>query len=242
MEDKLFDIVAVAFLRDVMKFSSLVNYEDPDSFASRLRRKRMNIVIRLMESAHARKGVCRILDIGGTYAYWRHVPVRLLDALNVEIVLLNLSDFELPKDAVRFSKIIGDACDLTVFSNGEFDLTHSNSVIEHVGSWDAMTQMAKEMSRVGCSYYVQTPYFWFPIEPHFLCPFLHFMPLSLRVKIARRIALGNWPRAENSDEAVRAQQSVMLLDKEMMISLFPDAVFTFERLLGIPKSIIAYSE
>ena len=32
------------------------------------------------------------------------------------------------------------------------------------------------MRRVAKQYYVQTPYKWFPIEPHFLTPLVHYLP------------------------------------------------------------------
>jgi hypothetical protein len=50
-----------------------------------------------------------------------------------------------------------------------------------------------------------------------------------------RIALGNWPRAATTDEAVRAQTSAVLLDR----ALFPSAEIKFEWFAGLPKSLIA---
>lgn len=54
------------------------------------------------------------------------------------------------------------------FQDNEFDAVFSNSVIEHVGDYEAQRQMANEIMRVGKRYFVQTPNFYFPIEPHIL--------------------------------------------------------------------------
>lgn len=219
-----------------------INYEDDKSFASRLRQKRIQVLITLLEAAcekHPCSHPFRILDVGGTTLYWKLVPASVLDKFNVEIVLLNLTEQAIPPDASRFSSIAGDACDLSHISDKAFDLVHSNSVIEHVGSWQDMRHMASEMRRVGRALYVQTPYFWFPIEPHFLMPMLHWLPMSLRCKLAMRMAMGNWPRAQTMNEAMEAQHSAVLLDKRMFQELFPDCTISFERVAEIPKSLIA---
>ena len=73
-----------------------------------------------------------------------------------------------------------------------------------------------------------------------MCPFRHWLPLSLRVKIAQRWALGTWPNARSVDEAVRFHYNSILLDTRMMESLFLDSTHEFEHLFGLPKSLIAY--
>ncbi len=220
---------------------ALINYENEKSLASRLRKKRLQLLLSLIEklSVNGDKRALRILDVGGTHVYWKIVPESFLEEMNIEIVLLNLTKVALPVDSNRFSSVAGDACDLKAFADREFDLVHSNSVIEHVGSWENMRCMASEMARVGRALYVQTPYFWFPIEPHFLMPVLHWLPMSLRCKLAMRMSMGNWPKAGTFDEAMAAQHSAVLLDKRMFQELFPDCSIMFERFMFFPKSLIA---
>ena len=192
-----------------------------------------------IESVATKGKTFRVLDVGGTHGYWKQVPIEFFEKFNVEIVLLNLVAPPLPQGCIRFLTRAGDACNLADIIDKEFDLVHSNSVIEHVGTWQNMQLMAKEMARVGRTIFIQTPYFWFPIEPHFVTPFLHWLPLSIRCKLAMLMSLGNWPKAKTTDEAMRAQQSAVLLDVNMMRELFPSSTLQFERFFGLPKSIIA---
>lgn len=223
-----------------MNITKLVDYSNPRSYASCLRKRRAHHLDQLVKGLYKKYGRCRILDLGGTHSYWNIFPETWFSELGVKITLLNLDKAELPEKSYGvFTSIAGDACNLSSFKDNEFDLVHSNSVIEHVGGWDRMSAMAHESRRVGKVVYLQTPYYWFPIEPHFLTPFIHWLPLSIRVWLACRFVLGNWPRASSIDEAVKAQQSAMLLDRRMTQALFPDAKVSFERFLGVPKSLIA---
>ena len=129
----------------------LVDYKNPNSFASQLRSKRFARVLMLLKAAHDQRGSCRVLDVGGTQTYWNIVPIQMLRDLKVTITLLNLSATEVTIDADVFRSMAGNACDLSPFGDRSFDLVHSNSVIEHVGGWQDMRRMAAEVRRVGCA-------------------------------------------------------------------------------------------
>ena len=60
------------------------------------------------------------------------------------------------------------------FKDKSFDAVFSNSVIEHVGTFEDQKMMANEVIRVTNFYFIQTPNLYFPIEPHFLVPFFQF--------------------------------------------------------------------
>ncbi len=62
------------------------------------------------------------------------------------------------------------------FSDSSFDVVYCNSVIEHLGNYDDQAKLAREVRRVGSGYWVQTPAKRFPVEPHYLTPFAHWLP------------------------------------------------------------------
>lgn len=84
-----------------------------------------------------------------------------------------------------------DAAEGLPFSDCEFDLVYCSSVIEHVPP-DRRQAFAAELRRVGRGFYVQTPAYSFPIEPHALLPFAHWLPVGVRKPYWRLGAAGEW--------------------------------------------------
>lgn len=62
------------------------------------------------------------------------------------------------------------------FGSGEFDVVHSNAVIEHVGPAEYQRRFMGELIRVGRSGFVSTPERWFPVDSHTNLPFIHWLP------------------------------------------------------------------
>jgi ubiquinone/menaquinone biosynthesis C-methylase UbiE len=215
----------------------------PDSTSNTFRAARVARLKSLIDKTLQEKSHCRVLDMGGTYNFW-HIWRDQIDWTRTEVVCVNLnpSHLETGKDETRISMIRGSACDLHDIKDNEFDVAFSNSVIEHVGSWGNMQAMANETRRVAKRYLLQTPYFWFPIEPHARTPFLHWMPESWAYRIVMARKCGFWSKAETVSAAVRAVQSAKMLDKRQIAELFPDARIERERFLGITKALIAIRE
>lgn len=107
-----------------------------------------------------------ILDVGGTPHNWRLINVH------PRVTFLNLSA---PKKEPNW--ILADGCHLP-FADQSFEIVYSNSVIEHLSTFERQKQFAQECQRVGKKYYVQTPNCRFFIEPHLLTPLIHWLPLS----------------------------------------------------------------
>jgi len=84
-----------------------------------------------------------------------------------------------------------DATERLPFEDGRFDLAYSSSVIEHVPP-DRRAAFAAEVRRVARGWFVQTPARSFPIEPHALLPFAHWLPVGLRRPYWRLGAQGHW--------------------------------------------------
>ncbi len=77
------------------------------------------------------------------------------------------------------------------FADGEFELTYCSSVIEHVPP-ARRAAFAKELRRVGQGWFVQTPAYSFPLEPHSLLPGAHWLPAVLRRPYWKLGAAGGW--------------------------------------------------
>jgi SAM-dependent methyltransferase len=98
------------------------------------------------------------------------------------------------------------------FADGSFDWVFSNAVIEHVGTWESQRKFANEIRRVSRGYFITTPNFYFPLEPHALLPLYQFYPELLK-PFALRISPGYMKEVEH----------IELLTKKKLQILFPDA-------------------
>ena len=179
----------------------------------------------------------RILDIGGTPRFWAAHRHEL--PANANIVLLNLAVDGQPI-APGTSYVRGDARDMRMFGDAEFDICFSNSAIEHLGSYRDQFRMAQEIRRVARGYYVQTPNLYFPVEPHFLVPGWQFIPSEWRARILLRRDIGWMKRVASLDDARATVKSIRLLDSRELRSLFPDAGILRERVGPLTKSLIAW--
>jgi SAM-dependent methyltransferase len=208
----------------------------PDGLDNRFRERRFQLFAGIVSEVLKQNQSCRILDLGGSAEYWSRYG-KGLDWNRVSVCSVNRT--VAPAKMPGFEAVVGDARRLDQFADNSFDIVHSNSVIEHVGKWDDMVAMAEEVRRLAPRYFVQTPYFWFPIEPHARFIFLHWLPESWRYRIIMRRRCGFWERQPDVGKAVKQIQSACMIDKRQMHFLFPDADISFERFMGFPKSMIA---
>jgi hypothetical protein len=217
----------------------VTDYDSPTSPASRLRARRAAPLMDEIRRVHRHKGSVRIVDIGGRRNYWNIVPDGFLENHNVRVTLLNMEDIGDFGDPAIFAFTRGDAC-ATPFEDVAFDICHSNSVLEHIGGFRRMRAFASEVRRIAAGYFVQTPNFWFPIEPHVMLPFFHWLPLPTRVWLCCHFSFGYYRRADRIEEIVDFVESINLVNKRMMRALFPEATLLVERFLLLPKSLIAF--
>jgi ubiquinone/menaquinone biosynthesis C-methylase UbiE len=63
------------------------------------------------------------------------------------------------------------------FRSGSFDVVHSSSVLEHVGSFEDQQKFIRELTRVARrAVFMTTPNRWFPVEFHTVLPLIHWLP------------------------------------------------------------------
>jgi ubiquinone/menaquinone biosynthesis C-methylase UbiE len=218
-----------------MNENSILHTDNPKSINQKFREKRFAFFKTLLKKFPSDKPV-EILDIGGTQSYWERMNFTESSEFNITLLNLDIT----PVRFKNFSSVKGDACDLSAFSDKHFDIVFSNSVIEHLYSPENQKKMAEEVRRVGKSYYIQTPNFYFPIEPHWLFPFFQFLPFNIRVLLTKKFNLGHYKKAESSQEAIRRVKEVQLLTEREMKALFPEGTVYREYFLGLVKSITMY--
>jgi Methyltransferase domain len=110
------------------------------------------------------------------------------------------------------------------FADEEFDVVHSNAVIEHVGPQEDQERFVAELVRVSKAGFVTTPNRWFPIEAHTHLPVFHWLPRPLATAVMRR----DW--------------FVWLLSRRSFAQLFPrdvDFEMHVQRMGGWPATLIA---
>ena len=157
------------------------NYDSKNSVGSRLRAKRVAPLLEMIKEVFSEHGFVNVIDMGGEENYWNIVSGEYLKEHKVSITIVNIPGTTTPKNHGIFKFVEADCCDLSGFDDNSYHIAHSNSVIEHVGDWERMTQFARELARVAPKYFVQTPNYWFPIEPHFMTPFFQWLPEPVRM-------------------------------------------------------------
>jgi hypothetical protein len=207
----------------------LANDESPDSLANRFRSRRFRQFKALVESMPK---PLRIIDVGGTNEFWERRGWAGLPG--VEITTVNrVSERQIYEN---IKPVTADATDLSQFPDRGFDVAFSNSVIEHLFTFENQRLMASEIQRVGKAFWVQTPNYWFPIEPHFHVPGWQWMPLNVRVSLIQRRRCGWRGPCPDSAGARELVEEVRLLTKHELKDLFPAATLVPERFCGAIKS------
>ncbi len=207
--------------------------DSPNSLGARARMRRWEIFAQEFPDI----GDMRLLDLGGTTESWRRAPMRPR-----HVTVLNLFEpGESEEDWIV--PLTGDACragDALAAAGADtsFDIVFSNSLIEHVGGHARRAELAGEVDKLAPRHWVQTPYRYFPVEPHWVFPGMQFLPAAARVKVATY-----WPLVHTRPSSVAEARSEVLwtelLSVTEMHDYFPNSTILRERILGLPKSLIA---
>lgn len=197
------------------------------------RKKRFDLFIKKMSPTSEET----LLDIGGYPKNWINKT-----SLFREIKIINIDNrLQVANYEKNISYEVGDALSLP-YSDQSIDIAYPNSVIEHVGTFQDQHRFAKESMRVGKKYWVQTPAFECFFEPHYLTPFIHWLPDNIRMsKVIRWITVWGLITKPSPEEIKKFAKETRLLSKKEMRVLYPNCEIITERmLLGLlPKSYIA---
>jgi hypothetical protein len=175
----------------------------------------------------------RILDVGVTDTAWRSGnfleanypwPQRI-----TAVALKPKPAFEHKFPEVEF--VVADGRALP-FEGRVFDVGFSNAVVEHVGSRDQQAAFVGELLRTCRRVFIATPNARFPIDPHTLLPFIHWLSPRLRYPLLRLFRQGRWAHEEMLNP----------LSAGALLSLFPkdaNVRLVRQRLFGLTTVLIA---
>jgi hypothetical protein len=209
----------------------LTDGRNPQSLAARIRAKRWERLLGEFPDFTQ----MRVLDLGGTPGDWRAAPHR-----PAAVTVVNIDRNHCVGEQPSFvTAVHGDACGLPAHIRADrFDLVISNSVLEHVGGHTQRCRFADAVRESAPRHWVQTPYRYFPLEPHWLFPGFQFLPVNARIQLTMRWPFGHL-HADTTEAAAAMVQEVELLSITQMRGYFPGSEIWMERLAGLPKSLVA---
>ena len=188
-----------------------------------------------------------ILDVGGGKGGYLAgiLPYRG----NVTIADVDPAVLTIAAETYGFGTVQLDGSARFPLADKQYDVVFCSSVIEHItGPRDvifgiadsaefaasaraAQANFAGELRRVAKRYFVQTPYKYFPIEPHSFLPFfIVLLPRRWQIRLLDFFGR-HWIKTVQAD--------FRLLTIREMRTLFPDAEIVLERYCGFVKSIVA---
>jgi len=198
-------------------------------FLSYFRRKRQKRFVRTFKPSVD----TRILDIGGGVLNWMQIEA------DFQITILNLSvPADTSSNPSNFSFVEGDGTSLD-YPDNSFDIAYSNSVIEHLSSWENQVRFAHEVRRVSKNIWVQTPAKSFFVEPHLVTPFIHYLPKAWQKHLTRNFTVWGVITKPSQSQVDALLNEIRLLTFQEMQTLFPDCIIYKERILGVTKTYVA---
>lgn len=205
-----------------------------DSISSNLRKKRFEFFKDFTKNF---KKPLKIIDLGGSDYYWENIG--FVNSEEYQITILNIEEQE-TKNLKNFTFIKRDAKDLNFIKDNEYDVVYSNSMIEHLDKLEDQKEIAKEIQRIGKNYFIQTPNYYFPMEPHFLFPFFQYLPLNTKANLISKHSLGWFKKQSDIVKAREVASSIRLLKKHELEEMFPGCKIYCEKYFNLNKSFIAY--
>lgn len=196
------------------------------SLHRRSREKKYQLFMQLLRPDAA----TRILNVGAT-GIGTGLPDQLEAAYpfqeNITGGGINRSELmDYKRSFPKATALMFDGCRLP-FPDKSFDIVYSNAVIEHLPGEDLVRSFAAEVQRVGRGWFVTTPNFWYPFDPHYHLPFIQLLPQDTQRELVQK--LGKTP-----------YDYLHLFSKREMRKLFPTSKVIGCRVTFYPETLIAY--
>ncbi|MGH9325338.1 MAG: methyltransferase domain-containing protein [Terriglobia bacterium] len=130
----------------------------------------------------------------------------------------------------RSQYVVFDGCSLP-FPDKSFDVVFSNAVVEHILGEGRQQRFAQEVMRVGKSWFVTTPNYWYLFESHYHLPFIQFMPRRVQREYNRLLGT-HIPKG--------SLQELALLSARQLRRLFPGSRVVKVRVTFWPETLVAF--
>jgi ubiquinone/menaquinone biosynthesis C-methylase UbiE len=201
-------------------------------FSSASRAKKMA----LLEAAMPGRVFESVLDIGGEIDPRNELIVdKVADKSRVTMVNIDPQHLELARRV--FPDVCTEVADARSlrFADKSFDLVFSNAVIEHVGGREQQALMAKEVQRVGRTWFVTTPNRWYPFEFHLRLPFASWLGPNALAAVAARFSYNH---VNQRYQANPNPERLHLLTARQLRRLFPDSEVIRCRVTFWPETLV----
>lgn len=119
------------------------------------------------------------------------------------------------------------------FENNEFDIAVSWATLEHVGSNANQQDFINEITRISKSFFITTPYRFFPYELHTGIFFLHWLQKSIFRKILKLLDQDFWSEEQNLNLLSLNEAKSLIVNPNIKVKLYHSFGF-------LPTHIIIY--
>ncbi len=198
----------------------------------RLSRRSRRKKFKLLEQVFRPRPEDRVLDVGASGATFTPYTFQDYYAYPDRLVAGGIERREILEARRRYPRAqyaIFDGRALP-FPDKSFDLVFSNAVIEHLPSRGQQERFAQEVRRVGRSWFITTPNYWFLFESHYHLPFIHFLPREAQ-RWYNRLLGTHIPKGRVAELA--------LLSARQMRKLFPGSRVVPMRVTFWPETLVA---
>ena len=187
----------------------------------------------LFESVFSPRPEERVLDIGASGEVFLRYTFEDVYPYPSRIVAGGYDPGEVRSARQAYPKptyVVFDGCSLP-FPDKAFDIVFSNAVIEHILGPGRQERFAQEIMRVGKSWFVTTPNYWYPFESHYHLPFIQFLPENMQ-RLYNSLFGSHIPKGQT--------QELALLSAGGLRKLFPTSRIEKVRVTFWPETLVAY--
>jgi ubiquinone/menaquinone biosynthesis C-methylase UbiE len=199
------------------------------SFSHRSRTKKLDLLLKLFRP----RPEDRVLDVGASAEIFVQHTLEDVYPYPTRIVAGGYEANEVLSARRHSSQplyVLFDGCALP-FPDQSFDLVFSNAVIEHILGPGRQERFAQEVMRVGKSWFITTPNYWYPFESHHHLPLFQFFPRTVQMEYNRLLG---------THITRGTVQELGLLSARQLRRLFPTSQIAKVRVTFWPETLVAY--